>query len=152
MGLFFTVQWGSPYGFVVGSAGGLPFGLLLAAFAAWQSSRFTRDVPRSEGEKLLKQGPANHFRGWEGAGGWLYLTDRRLLFRSHHFNAQNHELSVPLEEILEVETCSTAWVIPNGLRVVTARGAERFVVEGRRDWVEVIGKAKRGPSATVPEE
>lgn len=142
MGLFFTFLSGGFFEFGLGLAFGLLFGLLLAAFAAWQGSRFTREVPGLEGEQLLKQGPANHFRGWEGVGGWLYLTDKRLLFRSHRFNVQNHELSMPLGEIVEVQTCSTAWVIPNGLRVVTAQGAERFVVEGRRSWLEEISQAK----------
>ena len=142
MGLFFTLQLQSSFGFVLGLGAGLLFGLLLAAFAAWQASRFTREVPDLEGEQLLKQGPANHFRGWEGVGGWLYLTDKRLLFRSHRFNVQNHELSMPLAEIVEVQTCPTAWIVPNGLRVVTPSGAERFVVEGRRSWLEEIKQTK----------
>jgi hypothetical protein len=142
MGLFFTVQSGSFFGFGRGLAAGLLFGLLLAAFAAWQGSRFTLETPSLEGEDLLKQGPANHFRGWEGVGGWLYLTDKRLLYRSHRFNVQNHELSMPLGEVVEVQTCLTAWVIPNGLRVVTTQGTERFVVEGRRSWLEEISQAK----------
>lgn len=141
MGLYFTFQWGSFLGVGLGLAAGLPFGLLLAAFTAWQGSRFTREAPGLEGEQLLKQGPANHFRGGESVGGWLYLTDKRLLFRSHRFNVQNHELSIPLAEIVEVQTCSTAWVVPNGLRVVTVQVAERFVVEGRRSWLQEISQA-----------
>lgn len=142
MGLYATFYVGGSLGFVLGLCSGLFFGLMLAAFTAWQASQFTREVPDLEGEQLLKQGPANHFCGWEGVGGWLYLTDKRLLFRSHRFNIQNHELSIPLVEIAEVETCLTAWIVSNGLRVVTTRGAERFVVEGRRSWVKEIGQAK----------
>jgi hypothetical protein len=142
MGLFFTLQSGSPFGFVHGLAAGLLFGLLSAAFLAWQSSRFTREALYLEGEQLLKQGLANHFNRWEGVGGWLYLTDKQLLFRSHRFNFQNHELAIPLGEMVEIQACSTAWVIPNGLRIITAQGAERFVVEGRRSWLESIRQAK----------
>jgi hypothetical protein len=142
MGLFFSFQSSTSTGIVLGSAAGLFFGLSLATFAAWQASRFTADDPDLQGEQLLKQGAANHFLGWEGVGGWLYLTDKRLLFRSHRINVQNHALSMPLAEMVDVQTCSTAWVVPNGLRVVTARGDERFVVGGRRSWVDAIRQAK----------
>jgi hypothetical protein len=147
MGLFFTFRSVNafavgPSGLLLGLAAGLSFGLLTATFVAWQRSRFTDEDPCLEGEQLLKQGPANHFRGPEGVGGWLYLTDQRLLFRSHPFNVQNHEVSIPLDEIVEVRVCRTAWIIPNGLRVVTTQKAERFVVEGRRSWVAVISRVK----------
>jgi len=124
-------------------ATGGAFGLLMAGFAAWQRSRFTQEDPCGEGERLVKQGPANHFLGWEAVGGWLSLTDQRLLFRSHRFNVQRHELPIPLAEVKRVEACWTAWIIPNGLRVVTARGTERFVVEGRQSWVTALNQARR---------
>ena len=142
MGLFFALRYGSAFGCAGGLAGGVLFGLTMGSFVAWQSSRFSRQAPALEGERIRHQGPANHFRGWEGVGGWLYLTDKRLLFQSHGFNVQRHELSMPLTEVADVQACSTAWVIPNGLRIVTEKSAERFVVEGRRDWVEQIRLAK----------
>jgi hypothetical protein len=149
MGVFCALRGPIPLGWVFGLAGlasGVVFGILMAAFAEWQRSRFTREDPCHQGERLLKQGPANHFRGWEGVGGWLYLTDRRLLFRSHRFNVQRHELSIPLDAILEARACATLGVVPNGLHVETARGAERFVVEGRAGWVKEIDQARQQPA------
>ena len=76
MSPFFVLQglrlgmWGILLGVGVSLAAGLLFGLLMAGFAEWQRSRFTREDPCVPGERLLKQGPANHFRGWEGVGGW----------------------------------------------------------------------------------
>ena len=145
MGLFFALHSGNSSEFILGLPAGLFFGPTMAAFAAWQASRFTQDPPELQDEQLLKQGPANHFVGMEGVGGWLYLTDKRLLFRSHRFNIQNHELSMPLADIMEVQTCLTGRIVPNGLRVLTTSGEERFVVGGRRRWLVEIRLAKTEP-------
>src|SRR5262249_2058735 len=119
MGLFFTIWFGHPTGLVLGLISGLLFGLTLALFVYLLSFRAACAEAAFEGEVLIKQGPANHLRRMEGVGGWLYLTEQRLLFRSHRFNIQNHELSIPLGDILEVQARATAWIIPNGLLVVT---------------------------------
>lgn len=123
---------------------GLCFGLSMAVFMAWQRSRLASENPCGHEERLLKQGLANHKHKsvLKDAGGWLYLTDQRLVFRSHNLNFDNHEQSLPLEDIGEVQTCLTAWIIPNGVRVVTSRGEERYVVEDRRSWVEAINLAR----------
>jgi hypothetical protein len=81
-------------------------------------------------------------------GGWLYLTTKRLYFRSHAFNNQNHELVIPLREITNAKRSWTAGIIPNGLTVETAKGRERFVVNGARSWVEAIEWTK--PAMTNP--
>ncbi len=138
MAVVFGAQFGPRAGVPLGLSSGLLFGLALSAFGAYQRTAFSRMVPDWDGERVLKQGPANHFVRWEGVGGWLYLTDKRLLFRSHKLNAQTHELSIPLAEIVEARPGATAWVVPNGLRVVTTTGEERFVVQGRRLWAGEI--------------
>jgi hypothetical protein len=142
MGTGFALFSGSRAGFYLGIGIGLLFGVMITAFAEWQRSQFKSAFPGEGNERLLKQGPANHFQGWEGVGGWLYLTDRRLLFRSHRFNARNHELSVPLDEIEDARTSLTARLIPNGLLIKSLHGEERFVVRGRLQWVTEIRRAK----------
>lgn len=132
---------GSPAGIYLGLAVGLSLGLLVAACDEWQRSQFSRDSPCEEGEALVTQGPALHFRNWEAVGGWLYLTDRRLIFRAHGFNVQDPELTIPLEEIREVKNCWMAWILPDGLRIVTVNGTESFVVQGRHVWNEEINRA-----------
>ncbi|HXG08974.1 MAG TPA: hypothetical protein VNK04_04230 [Gemmataceae bacterium] len=141
LGLVFLAQFGNALGIAFGLAAGLLSGVLCGAFLAYQASRFTRENPCGADEQLLHQGPANHFRKWEGVGGWLYLTDRRLLFRSHKLNLQNHEWSAPLQEIVRAETCRIAWII-NGLCIETSSGREKFVVEDSLGWVEQIHQAK----------
>lgn len=128
---------------VVGLGSGLAFGLGIAVFAEIQRRRFLANRPDFGDEILLHEGPANHFRGAEAVGGWLYLTSRRLLFLSHGMNVQNAAWEHPLAGIRTVETASTVGIIPNGLRLTTSAGAtERFVVQGRRKWKDAIEKAR----------
>jgi hypothetical protein len=54
-------------------------------------------------EQVLLDEGANHFKGIERVGGKLALTNKRLLFRSHKFNIQNHIESILLSQIASVE-------------------------------------------------
>ena len=134
---------GFSVGVPLGLVAGLVFGVAMAAFAAVSRRRFQTERPDFAGETLLREGPANHFFHAESVGGWLYLTSRRLLFRSHQVNVQPHKLDLPLAEIAEASPAMTLGVIPNGLLIRTvAGGRERFVVEQRRRWSADIAKAK----------
>jgi hypothetical protein len=91
------------------------------------------------GEIPLHSGPANHWRGVESVGGWLYLTNQRLLFTPHSVGIQTHQSSIDLFQIASVEAGASLWIIPNQLVVVTKSGKrEKFVVQGREQWVEMI--------------
>ncbi len=121
----------------------VPFGFAMGFFAAYQRKRFLAMQLVPADEMLLYQGGANHFVGFESVGGWLYLTDKALRFKSHEVNFQQHELMLPLSEITNAVPSCTAGVIPNGLLVHTNEGqSERFVVAGRRMWAAAIADAK----------
>jgi len=97
------------------------------------------NIQLSEGEKIVKEGAANHFKGVESVGGKLFLTNFRLYFKSHAFNVQVHELSIPLDEIKSVELKNTLGIVPNGMAVTLKDGhEERYVVYGRGDWKRKI--------------
>jgi hypothetical protein len=143
MGIFWALLYGSRIGVVMGSVAGLLFGAVIGAFVGHQKKKFETERPSFAGEDLVKEGGANHFRSIEAVGGWMYLTDRRLLFRSHSLNVQRHELSIPLETISEAKPRMTFGIIPNGLEVKTIDGnTEKFVVEDRKGWVKKILEAK----------
>ena len=126
-----------------GVFGGFFFGLSMAAFSSYQRRRFAAERPGFPGEEVIHEGPANHFFHGEGVGGWLYLTSRRLFFRSHRINLQPHETDLLLADISSSTPALTAGIIPNGLSVSTVSGSvERFVVEGRKQWSEAIANAK----------
>jgi len=99
-----------------------------------------RDASFEPDENVVHWGPANHFKGIEAVGGKLFLTDRRLRFRSHKFNVQSHDESYPVSSITFVEPVRTLGIIPNGIRVHLADGRrERFVVMNQAGWLEVLG-------------
>ncbi len=140
MGVLFSLQNNN---WLIGIGGGLIAGVLFATlmcwFAARQIKRFSADRPDLDGEAILFEGPANHFKGAEGVGGYLWLTTGQLFFRSHRFNIQNHECRMPLSEIADAEATKTLGLVPNGLLVRLVSGTqERFVVHKNRDWTTRI--------------
>jgi hypothetical protein len=144
MGVFCVLMAGWQRGLSLAVGSGLLFGITMAAFTGYQQRRFAVQRPAFTNEQILHEGPANHFLNGEGVGGWIYLTSRRLLFRSHAINFQPHELSIELSDISKALPVLTAKIIPNGLRIVTRSGRdERFVVEERRRWCDEITNAQK---------
>jgi hypothetical protein len=135
MGIFFSLLWGLNDGVWAGLLAGVLFGLFMALFVSYQSRKFTQNRPLSSGEKLIREGPANH----QGSGGWMYLTDTRLFYVSHKFNLNKHELSIPLADIAAVEKARSLGIIPNQLLLNLKNGhAEKFVVQEVKSWVNQI--------------
>lgn len=104
---------------IVGLVSGLLFGWLTDKFLI--SSIFTKSSTFNldEGEAIVFQTPANHFQGTEAVGGSLCLTDKRLLFKSHKLNIQNHEFAVNLSDIIKVHKYKTLGLINNGIAIQT---------------------------------
>jgi hypothetical protein len=77
------------------SFAGLLTGLLFSSSMTYAAKRLVKKiiVDIADNEIIVKEGGANHFRGKEGVGGKLVLTDRRLIFKSHKFNIQNNSKS-----------------------------------------------------------
>ena len=146
-GLFMGIFWSFLHEWkpavVMGGVAGILFGVSMGAFVNYQKKKFQMEAPSLPGEDIVKQGGANHFKNYEAVGGWIYLTDQRLLFRSHSMNVQRHELSIPLENIIEVSPSRTFGIIPNGLEIKTIDGkTEKFVVEDRKDWAKRIQETR----------
>jgi GRAM domain len=141
MALYLSIRSDWQTGLLMGLRLGLLFGLLAGVFVAYQAKGFTENRPLLPNEKLIKEGGANHFIKMESVGGWIYLTDSRLYFKSHCSNIQNHDISIALEEIVKVEKVNTFGVIPNQLRLTLRSGKiERFVVSAASEWVNGLRK------------
>ena len=90
---------------------------------------------------MLFETGANHSKGIEAVGGMLYLTNQRLVFESHQFNIQNHQLSLKLVEIKKVDRFKSLGLINNGLSITTtANVVEKFAVEQPEQWVSKLSK------------
>lgn len=98
-------------------------------------------VPIPTGDRLIKEAGANHFRGLEGVGGKLTLTDKRLIFKSHSYNLQNHTQTFDLNQVLAVAPCKIWKVYNTGLEVTLSnQEVHRFSVQNRNEWLREIGK------------
>ena len=94
-------------------------------------------------EKLVRDSAANLQRGLETVGGWLYLTDQRLLFESHSFNIQNGPTEIHLSQIKATRPVWTKFlgflpIFPNSLAVSTGDKEYSFVVSNRGLWASAI--------------
>ncbi len=154
MGLFYAWRQGSTSGLSIGLAGGVFFGVAMAIFAENQRRKMECKDHSFEGEKILLQGPANHFQNGEGKGGWLILTERRLMFRSHGKNLQNQPVDVMVADIASAVPTLTMGFIPNGLSIEKRNGVKaRFAVSKRKEWAERIEQLispEQGDAGTPP--
>lgn len=57
----------------------------------------------AENERVILEAGANHLLKSEAVGGKLLLTDKRIIFKSHKFNFQNHEQSFLLNDLKDVK-------------------------------------------------
>lgn len=129
-------------GIVGGALSGLLFGLTIGFFAKRLAKNIKLDT--EAGETILFDTGANHFKGVEAVGGKLYLTNQRLVFKSHKFNIQNHELSINLSDIDKIEKHKTLGLVDNGLSVTTIDNRnEKFVVQQIGEWLNKANERMR---------
>jgi hypothetical protein len=126
--------------------GGLVAGVLFAWFTQYMSNNVLKKImiETADDEDIIKEGRANHFKGVEGVGGKLVLTDRRLIFKSHKLNIQTHQESFDLGRIQRISATRTLGILQNGLTLeLITNDRHRFIVDEPTDWVEKIVKQKR---------
>jgi hypothetical protein len=96
------------------------------------------------GEQILADVAANLFRGSEGVGGRLKITNRRILFEAHEINFQKQPAEILISDIAEATARNTLGIIPNGLLIRTKEGDEyKFVVWGRGRLIELVNSQRK---------
>ena len=133
---------------------GVIFGFLMGITYPFLMSKTNRKIspkilnglkPTLEnGELIENYGPANLFKGIEGTGGKLFLTNLNAIFVTHKINIQRGETKIPYTNILEIGKRKTARLIDNGIRIKTKdEKTFDFVVNEREVWLEKLnGKIK----------
>jgi hypothetical protein len=92
-----------------------------------------------ENETILEDVAANLYRGIEGVGGRMKITDRRVIFEPHAFNLQTQAAEIPLEQISEIRKYNNLGFIPNGILFKLKSGIQyKFVVWGREHLITLI--------------
>jgi len=93
----------------------------------------------SPDETVEVEGPANLFRGIEGVGGKIFLTNKKLIFKSHKINIQTGQTDIAYADINQIIKRKTAKLIDNGIRIITKDGKQfDFVVNERAVWLDHI--------------
>lgn len=122
---------------------GLLNGFIFGLTAGWfKKSKYVDEISSidlNDHEIIKLQTPANHFKGPEVVEGVLFLTNQRLVFKSHKINIQVYELSIPLLEIREAYKHKRLGIIDNGLIINTiSNKGEKFIVEKNDEWVKYL--------------
>jgi hypothetical protein len=129
MTLFFAVQRGLVPGLMLGVSTGIAFGLAMAFFAVTQAKKFDAIRPEFEPEGLVLDGAANH----KASGGWLFLTEHRLVFVPHRLNVGAKRIELARADIRAVKPTSK-----RRLELETSRGDMAFVVSADDPWAAKI--------------
>ncbi|HXR85294.1 MAG TPA: GRAM domain-containing protein [Hanamia sp.] len=97
------------------------------------------NINTNEKEIVIFETAASHFKGLEAVGGKLYLTNERLVFKSHKINIQKHELSIHLSDINKVYRYKILGIFNNGPEVAAnANMIEKFSVQKPEEWINQL--------------
>lgn len=118
-------------------------GLFGGAMGALNASTWIRDWARNQSDFSLADGETVQESGFATRGdhrGVLCLTNQRLCFTSHPFNRGTGIWSVPLADIEQATPTQTmGGLVPNGVRLEMASGADETITTWERDeWCEAI--------------
>ena len=102
MGLF----WGN---MITGIMAGVLFGVLFTACMAILSKHIEKKSEHLRAEiskvrKIICEGPANHKKGVNAIGGWLFLSEDAIEFYPHKMNIGGQNIPILLDDISDVET------------------------------------------------
>jgi hypothetical protein len=69
-------------------------------------------------EQVIAHMRANHLMDGMHMKGTLWLTNQRLLFRTHRLNARQYDMALWRTDIVHVELVNHLWIFPYGLMII----------------------------------
>ena len=137
--IIYGVLMGTYYhNMIAGVFAGLVFGVVFTVATSVFGKRFEKKaaVLREEISKVREvicDGPANHQKGFNGIGGWLFLTEDAIEFYPSKMNFGGQNIPILLDDITNVQAKS------NRLKVYTKKnGTYTFVVNKADLWLRTI--------------
>jgi hypothetical protein len=122
---------------------GIFFTFAAQLFSKWQMKKIV--IHLESDETLVKEGGATRILNHEGVGGKLAVTNKRIAFKSHRFNIQNHQGDFPLAEINSVETGKSIGFLNNVLFLTLKDGSvHKFIVNEPQEWKMKVDFKKVG--------
>jgi len=113
---------------------GIFFGYVMGKLAI-KLAKSIKDLELEESEKILFSSLANYYKGIVSVGGKLFLTSKRLVFKSHKYNFPNHELSITIDDIVKVDRFKR-FGMNNGISVLCKNDkTKKFIVEEPEKWI-----------------
>lgn len=123
-------------GLTGGLVAGILFGWGMGAFANSKRVAQSTEITPEKDETMLFGAQASHLKGLESIGGKLYLTDKRLVFKSHAYNFRNETFSIALQEIVSLHAFKSLGLISNGMAITLSDQKKvKFIVERPEDWI-----------------
>jgi hypothetical protein len=117
--------------------GGPLFATILILFTRYSFKKVTIVIP--ENQTLIKEYGANLYRGKEGVGGKIALTDKSLIFKSHKVNIQRGETAVFNQDITGFEIKNRIFnLLNNEITLSTTDKDYRFIIQERDEFIEEL--------------
>ena len=124
-------------GIIVGIIFGVLYSLCMALFSKHlekKSKNLRTEI--SKVRTIICEGPANHKKGTNAIGGWMFLSDAGIEFYPHRLNFGGQNLLVPIHDIVNVETKSKQ------LLIYTKAEMFIFIVNKANLWKQSITNVK----------
>jgi hypothetical protein len=126
---------------------GLFWGLGYLYFMEYFAKRWNKKVAVNpkllEKEEIQVYGPANYANIWVAVGGKLFITDHRLIFKSHKYNFNRPQINIELDQIENITLKSPLNLFDSMMVIKVSDGKIcKFNVNEREVWLEYL-QAKR---------
>ena len=125
------------FGIISGMGSGLFFGVFFTIAMAIVSVIIEKKSENLRAEiskvrSIICEGPANHKKGANGIGGWLFLSEDALEFYPHKANFGGKNIAILIDDITNVDTKANQLIIQSNMEKY------QFVVNKSNMWKKSI--------------